>query len=117
MIAAPETGMNSDQARQQAEKAFKQDKRARDGQRAMTNYEARSRDIREDRTLESDTLREAGAGAELQAREINGSLNFGLGISPPLTCAGLSLLRHVAAIWAAHEAAARGMSLLALFDR
>ncbi len=37
--------MNSDRARQQAENAFKQ--RARSGQNTMTDYEARSRDIRE----------------------------------------------------------------------
>ena len=32
--------MNSDQARQRAEKSFKQEKRARDGRKAMTEYEA-----------------------------------------------------------------------------
>ena len=39
--------MNSDRARQQAENAFKQVGGARKGQSAMTDYEARSRDIRE----------------------------------------------------------------------
>lgn len=39
--------MNSDRARQQAEKAFKQDERAGGGHKTMTDYEARSRDIRE----------------------------------------------------------------------
>jgi hypothetical protein len=39
--------MISDQARQQAEKSFKQKERARDGRKAMTEYEARARTIRE----------------------------------------------------------------------
>jgi hypothetical protein len=47
MIAAPETGMNSDHARQQAEKAFRQNEDARGAQSAMTDYEIRCRDIRE----------------------------------------------------------------------
>ena len=38
--------MNSDQARQRAEKSFKQEEPARDGRKAMTEYEARARDIR-----------------------------------------------------------------------
>jgi len=47
MIAAPETAMNSDHARQRAEKAFKQNEDARGAQSAMTDYETRCRDIRE----------------------------------------------------------------------
>ncbi|MGD0026392.1 MAG: hypothetical protein ABSC37_17525 [Xanthobacteraceae bacterium] len=39
--------MNSDQARQRAEKNFKQEERARDGRKAMTEYEAQARATRE----------------------------------------------------------------------
>ena len=39
--------MNSDHARQQAEKAFKQTQGERGGQNATTDYPARSRHIRE----------------------------------------------------------------------
>jgi hypothetical protein len=39
--------VNSDQARQRAEKSFKQEEHARDGRRAMTEHEARARAIRE----------------------------------------------------------------------
>jgi len=39
--------MNSDQARQRAEKSFKQEERARDGRMAITEYEAQARAIRE----------------------------------------------------------------------
>jgi len=39
--------MNSDQARQRAEESFKQEEQARDGRKAMTEYEARARAIRE----------------------------------------------------------------------
>jgi hypothetical protein len=39
--------MNSDQARQLAEKNFKQKGRARDGRKVMTEYEAQARTIRE----------------------------------------------------------------------
>ncbi len=39
--------MNSDQARQQAEKSFRQGKRARDGRAAMTECEAQAVAIRE----------------------------------------------------------------------
>ena len=39
--------MNSDQARQRAEKRFKQEQRARDGQKAMTEYEVQARATRE----------------------------------------------------------------------
>ena len=39
--------MISDQARQRAEKRFKQKERTRDGRKAMTEYEAQARTIRE----------------------------------------------------------------------
>ena len=39
--------MNSDQARQRAEKSFKQEERTRDGRNAMSEYEAQARTIRE----------------------------------------------------------------------
>jgi hypothetical protein len=39
--------MTSDQDRQRAEKSFKKEERARDGRKAMTEYEARARVIRE----------------------------------------------------------------------
>ena len=39
--------MNSEQARQQAERRFKQEERAQDGRKAMIEYEAEARAIRE----------------------------------------------------------------------
>ncbi len=39
--------MNSDQARQRAEKRFKQEERARDGQKGMIEYEVQARATRE----------------------------------------------------------------------
>ncbi len=39
--------MNSDQARQRAEKRFKQEERARDSQKAMIEYEVQARTTRE----------------------------------------------------------------------
>ena len=39
--------MNSDQARQRAERLFKKEERARDGRDAMTQYEAEARATRE----------------------------------------------------------------------
>jgi len=39
--------MNSDQARQRAEKRFNQEERARDGQKAMIEYEVQARATRE----------------------------------------------------------------------
>lgn len=38
--------MNSDQARQRAEKSFKQEKNARDGRQAVAEYETQARAIR-----------------------------------------------------------------------
>jgi len=42
--------MTSDQARQRAEKSFKQEERARDARQAMTEYEAQARAVREKTT-------------------------------------------------------------------
>ena len=39
--------MTSNQAQQRAEKSFKQEERARDGRKAMIEYEAQARAIRE----------------------------------------------------------------------
>ena len=39
--------MNSDLARQRAEKSFKKEERARDGREAMSEYEAQTQAIRE----------------------------------------------------------------------
>jgi hypothetical protein len=39
--------VNSDQARQRAERLFKKEERARDGREAMTQYEAEARATRE----------------------------------------------------------------------
>jgi hypothetical protein len=48
IVAVQETIiMISDQARQRAEKSFKQKEGARDGRKAMTEYEAQARTIRE----------------------------------------------------------------------
>ena len=56
--------MNSEQARQQAERQFKQDERLRDGRTAMAEYEAEARAIRE-KTARLKALRLA---KEAQAR-------------------------------------------------
>jgi hypothetical protein len=58
--------VNSEQARQQAERRFKQEERAQDGRKAMIEYEAEARAIRE-KTARLKALRlakEAGAPAE-----------------------------------------------------
>jgi hypothetical protein len=57
--------VNSEQARQQAEKRFKQEERARDGRKAMTEYEAEARATRE-KTARLKALRLA---EEAQARD------------------------------------------------
>ena len=57
--------MNSEQPRQQAEKRFKQEERARDGRKAMTEYEAEARATRE-KTARLKALRLA---KEAQARD------------------------------------------------
>jgi len=59
--------MISDQARQRAEKSFKQKERARDGRKAMTEYEAQARTIRE-KTARLKALRLA---KEAQAHSSN----------------------------------------------
>jgi hypothetical protein len=58
--------MNSEQARQQAEKRFRQEGRGRDGRKAMAEYEAEARATRE-KTARLKALRsakEAQAGKE-----------------------------------------------------
>ena len=47
--------MNSDQVRQRAEKSFKQEEHAHDSRKAVTEYEARSRHSRKDRTFQSSS--------------------------------------------------------------
>ena len=57
MVAAQETFIvNSDQARQRAEKSFKQEERAQDARKAMSEYEAEARAIRE-KTVRLKALR------------------------------------------------------------
>jgi hypothetical protein len=68
IVAAQETIiMISDQARQRAEKRFEQKERARDGRKAMTEYEAQARTIRE-KTARLKALRLA---KEAQAHSSN----------------------------------------------
>jgi len=65
MVAAQETFIvNSEQARQLAEKRFKQEERALDGRKAMAEYEAQARATRE-KTARLKALRLA---KEAQAR-------------------------------------------------
>ena len=59
--------MNSEQARQQAERRFKQDERVRDGRKAMAEYEAEARAIRE-KTARLKALRLAKE-AQVQSEE------------------------------------------------
>ncbi len=59
--------MASDQVRQRAEKSFKQEKRARDGRKAMSEYEAQARATRE-KTARLKALRLAKE-AEVQTEE------------------------------------------------
>jgi hypothetical protein len=67
MIAAQETfTVNSDQARQRAEKSSKKEERARDGRAAMTEYEAQAFATRE-KTARLKGLRLA---KEAQARSV-----------------------------------------------
>ena len=58
--------MNSDTARQRAEKSFKKEERARDGRMAMSEYEAQARATRE-KTARLKALRLA---KEAEARSI-----------------------------------------------
>jgi hypothetical protein len=63
--------MNSDQARQRAEKRFKQEQRARDGQKAMIEYEVQARATREktERLKALRLAKEAQVQTEAPARE------------------------------------------------
>ena len=58
--------MNADQARQQAEKRFKHEERARDGRKAMAEYEMQARATREKtaRLKELRLAKEAQSQAE-----------------------------------------------------
>ena len=56
--------MSSDEARQRAEKSFKQEERALDGRKAMTEYEAQVLAIRE----KTARLRELRLAKEAQAQ-------------------------------------------------
>ena len=58
--------MNSDQARQRAEKSFKKEERARDGREAKTQYEAEAHATRE-KTAHLKALR---LDREAQAAEL-----------------------------------------------
>ena len=64
--------MNSEQARQQAEKRFRQEERGRDGRKAMAEYEAEARATRE-KTARLKALRLA---KEAQACNEPGSLKL-----------------------------------------
>lgn len=50
------TTMISDQDQQRAEKRFKQEERARDGRKAMTEYETQARATRKDRAFKSASI-------------------------------------------------------------
>jgi hypothetical protein len=63
--------MISDQARQRAEKSFRQEERAREGRQAMAEYEARARAVRE-KTARLKALRLA---KEAEARKSSASGN------------------------------------------
>ena len=100
--------MNSDQARQRAEKRFKQEERVRDGQKAMIEYEVQARATREkDCTFESAPISQGSPGADRgaareadhttppRAAKNSSSLTFtalhpsyAVNSAPPLTCAG-----------------------------
>jgi hypothetical protein len=57
--------MTSDQARQRAEKSFRQEERARDARKAMTEYEAQAVAIREKTArLKALRLAKGSPGAE-----------------------------------------------------
>ena len=99
--------MNSDQARQRAEKRFKQEERARDGQKAMIEYEVQARATREktarfkalrlarEAQVQTDAAREADHTTPPRAAKNSSSLTFtalhpsyAVNSAPPLTCAG-----------------------------
>jgi hypothetical protein len=58
--------MNSEQARQRAEKSFKKEERVRDGRMAMTEYEAQARTTRE----KTERLKALRLAMEAQSRSI-----------------------------------------------
>jgi len=58
--------MNSEQARQRAEKSFKKGERVRDGRMAMTEYEAQARTTRE----KTERLKALRLAKEAQSRSI-----------------------------------------------
>lgn len=61
-----DTTVNSDQARQRAEKSFKKEERARDGRAAMTEYEAQAFATRK----KTARLKELRLAKEAQARSV-----------------------------------------------
>jgi hypothetical protein len=58
--------MNSDQARQRAERHFRKDERARDGRKAMIEYDSQARATRE----KIARLKELRLAKEAEARSI-----------------------------------------------
>jgi hypothetical protein len=58
--------MNSEQARQRAEKSFKKEERVRDGRMTMTEYEAQARTTRE----KTACLKALRLAKEAQSRSI-----------------------------------------------
>ena len=90
MIVAREIfTMTSDQARQRAERNFKREERALDGRKAMAEYEAQARAIRE-KTARLKALRLAKEAQAQQLSELPGShKSYAADSAPPLTCAGL----------------------------
>jgi len=58
--------VNSEQARQQAERRFKQEERAQDGRKAMIEYESQARATRE----KTARLKELRLAKEAEARSI-----------------------------------------------
>ena len=63
--------MNSDQARQRAEKNFLKEERDRDGRKAMSEYEAHARATRE-KTARLKALRLAKEAQDAQERDAKG---------------------------------------------
>ncbi len=74
--------MTSDQARQQAEKKFKQEERARDGRQAMIEYEVQARATRE-KTARLKALRLAKE-AQAQTEEPPAKQTKRRGVSAPV---------------------------------
>jgi hypothetical protein len=63
---AGEILMNSDKARERAEKSFKKEERAQDGRKAMIEYESQARATRE----KTARLKELRLAKEAEARSI-----------------------------------------------